>query len=189
MRKVLVLGLLLVLSGCAKLAELPADFSLESFKTWDVKRQAAFINSLRPEAKQDLLKVLLPNGYFNIEENDVKFLNGGEFICDFKKDVGGWAGDPGPDGRFYFILGRWRQQYDELILVNPKREEHIHFMGAELILENSSYTAEANSGLLVLIFKIMKSSRLEAYGEMPWVYVPSPQESPAIAEYSKRLGN
>jgi hypothetical protein len=188
MRRVLIAGLILILSGCTKLAELPADFSLEAFKLWNVKRQAAFVNSLRPGAKQDFLKILLPNGYFNIEENDVKFLNGGEFICDFKKDVGGYAGDPGPDGRFYYLLGRWRMQYDELVLLNPKREEHIHFMGAELILENSSYTAEANSGLLVLIFTIMKSSRLEAYGEMPWVYLPAPQESPAIADYTKQLG-
>lgn len=189
MRKWLLISLLLVLSGCSKLTELPADFSLETFKQWTIKKQAGFINSLRPEAKQDLLKTLLPKGYFNIEENDVKFLNGGEFICDFKKDTGGWAGDPGPDGKYYYLLGRWRLQYDELVLLNPKREENIHFMGAELILENSSYTAEANAGLLVLIFKIMKSSRLEAYGEMPWVYLPNPEESPSIKEYTKQLGN
>ncbi|MEW6517391.1 MAG: hypothetical protein AB1439_10870 [candidate division FCPU426 bacterium] len=189
MRRFVILGAMIMLVGCQRMVSLPGDFKLETFKRWEVKRQAKFINSLQPEAKRAFLRILMPNGYFNIEENEVKFLGGEVFVCDFKKDVGGYAGDPGPDGRFNYILGRWRLIFDELILLNPRSDENIHFMGKELILDNSSYTAEDNSGLLVLIFTIMKSSRMENYGEIPLVFLPNPVESPAIADYTKQLGN
>lgn len=188
MPRIWILGFFLLLAGCQKLVTIPADFSPEAFKGWGAKRQAAFINSLSHPAKRTFIKIFLPGSYFIIDSNEVKFLRNGDMICDIPQGAGGYISKPGEYGEFDYILGYWRLRYDELILQNPKRNERILFMNWLLLLDNSFYKAEVISGKLVIIFQILKSSGVEIYGEIPWVYVPHPKESPAIADYSEKVG-
>lgn len=188
MKRIWIFGFIVLLAGCQKLAELPRDFSVQTFKEWEAKKQATFINSLSPTAKREFIKVFLPGSYFVIDYNEVKFMPNGDMICDILRGRRDYISKPNAEGEFDYILGYWRLRYDEIVLQNPKRNERILFMSWLLILDNSFYKAEVIKNMLVLTFPILKSSGVETYGEIPFAYAPNPVESPAIKAYTEKVG-
>lgn len=100
-----------------KSAELPGDFSVKEFKTWNIPKQAEFIKSLNKKAQMKFLSIFLPNSAFSVPPVEyVKFFPDGEIIFDWNLDGGGEAGGNPGDKKFNYFMGSWKFDGEKIIV-------------------------------------------------------------------------